>query len=166
MSAATFAIDRCLPQRVELPATVDELARCAASAHAAGLAIIPVGNGTQLHIGRPPARYDLALSTRQLNHVLAHEAADMTVTVEAGVTVAALNAALAPARQRLPLDPPHPEHTTIGALIATDASGPLRLSNGKVRDLLIGITVGSMTRMLRHGPHRKRPRKAKARPAI
>src|SRR6185295_8889062 len=36
---------------------------------------------------------------------------------------------------------PHPEYTTIGALIATDASGPLRLSQGKVRDLLIGITA-------------------------
>jgi glycolate oxidase FAD binding subunit len=141
MSAAAFAIDGCAPQRVEVPATIDELARCAAAAHAANLAVIPVGNGTQLHIGRPPERYDLALSTQRLDRVLAHAAADMTVTVEAGGTLAVLNAALAPAGQRLPLDPPHPEHTTIGALIATDASGPLRLSHGKVRDLLIGITV-------------------------
>ena len=75
----------------------------------------------------------------------------MTATVEAGITLAALNATLARAGQRLPLDPPHPERTTIGALIATDASGPLRLSHGKVRDLLIGITVVLADGTLVHG---------------
>ena len=95
----------------------------------------------ELGCGNLLQRYDVALSTRRLARILAHEAADMTVTVEAGATLAAVNAALEPARQRLPLDPPHPEHTTIGAAIATDASGPLRLSQGKVRDLLIGIKV-------------------------
>jgi glycolate oxidase FAD binding subunit len=151
MSAAAFAIDGCTPQRIECPESVAELARCAASAHAANLAVIPVGNGTQLHIGRRPSRYDLALSTQRLTRILAHEAADMTVTVEAGVTLADLNAALAPAKQRLPLDPPHPERTTIGALIASDACGPLRLSHGKVRDLLIGITVVLADGTLAHG---------------
>jgi len=75
----------------------------------------------------------------------------MTVTVEAGISLADLNAALAPAGQRLPLDPPHPERTTVGALIATDACGPLRLSHGKVRDLLIGITGVLADGTLAHG---------------
>jgi glycolate oxidase FAD binding subunit len=136
-----FTVDGVAPQCVLFPATIDDLARCTATADAAGLAVIPVGNCTQLGVGRVPRQYDVALSTRRLRRILAHEAADMTVTVEAGLTVAELNTVLAAAGQRLPLDPPHPEHTTIGALIACDASGPLRLSQGKVRDLLIGITV-------------------------
>jgi glycolate oxidase FAD binding subunit len=103
--------------------------------------VMPVGNGTQLGCGNLPERYDVALSTRRLARILAHEAADMTVTVEAGATLAEVNAALEAARQHLPLDPPQPEHTTIGAAIATDASGPLRLSQGKVRDQLIGVKV-------------------------
>jgi glycolate oxidase FAD binding subunit len=140
-TARAYAVDDRTPRCVVFPATVDELSRCAAAADQAGLAIIPVGNGTQLGIGRPPRQYDVALSTQRLRRVVAHEAADMTVTVQAGVTLVALNEVLATAAQRLPLDPPHPERTTIGALIATDASGPLRLSQGKVRDLLIGITV-------------------------
>ncbi len=151
LAAAAYAIDGHTPQRVEFPATVDELARCTAAAHATDLAVIPVGNGTQLGIGRAPTRYDIALSLRRMNRILAHEAADMTATVEAGVTLAELNAALASAGQRLPLDPPHPEPTTIGALIATDASGPLRLSQGKVRDLLIGITVVLADGTIVHG---------------
>ena len=150
-ASGAFAVDGRTPQDVAFPATIDEVARCAAAAHAADLAVIPVGNGTQLHIGRPPRRYDLALSTQRLNRILAHEAADMTVTVEAGITLAQLNTALATAGQRLPIDPPHPERTTIGALIATDASGPLRLSQGKVRDLLIGITVVLADGTLVHG---------------
>jgi glycolate oxidase FAD binding subunit len=147
----TFAVDGYAPRSVVVPATLDEMTGCVAAAHAADHAVIPVGNGTQLHVGRPPARYDVAVSTRRLNRILAHEAADMTATVEAGITLGELNAALAPAGQRLPLDPPHPERTTIGALIATDASGPLRLSHGKVRDLLIGITVVLADGTLAHG---------------
>ena len=136
-----FVVDDRRPEYVLFPANVRQLSRCLAAADEADLAVIPVGNGTQLGIGRVPQRYDIALSTQKLRRIVAHEAADMTVTVEAGATLAELNAALALAGQRLPLDPPHPERTTIGALIATDVSGPLRLSQGKVRDLLIGITV-------------------------
>ena len=138
-TVGAFAIDGLRPQCVLFPATVADLGRCVAAADQAGLAVMPVGNGTQLGCGNPPQRYDVALSTRRLARILAHEAADMTVTVEAGATLAEVNAALEPARQHLPLDPPQPERTTIGAAIAADASGPLRLSQGKVRDLLIGV---------------------------
>lgn len=136
-----FAIDEQPPQCVLFPNSVADVSACVRAGSEAGLAIIPVGNGTKLGIGRVPHRYDVALSTRRLRRLLRHEAADMTVSVEAGGSLAELNAALAAAGQRLPLDPPDPEHTSIGALIATDAAGPLRLSQGKVRDLLIGIKV-------------------------
>ncbi len=136
-----FEVDGLTPQCVLFPATVDELQQCVAAAAQTGLAVIPAGNGTQLGVGRVPRRYDIALSMRRLRCIRAHEAADMTVTVEAGLTVADINAALAGAGQRLPVDPPRPEHVTVGGLIASDACGPLRLSQGKVRDLLIGITV-------------------------
>src|SRR5260370_33767830 len=46
---------------------------------------------------------------------------------------------MAAARQRLPLDPCDPGRTTLGALIGASHSGPLRLSEGTSRDLLIGI---------------------------
>jgi len=137
--ACAFTVDGVTPSCVVSPATVDELCRCVAAIAEADGALIPVGMGSRLTVGRPPRRYDVALSTRRLRQVLAHEAADMTVSVEAGVTLAELNALLGQSGQHLPLDPPHPERTTIGGLIAADASGPLRVSHGKVRDLLIGI---------------------------
>ena len=103
--------------------------------------MVAAGSATQLGSGRVPARYDLAVSTRRCDALIAHEAADLTVTVAAGMTLAALNRQLAVAGQHLPLDPPRTGEATIGAIVATDACGPQRYSHGKVRDLLIGIRV-------------------------
>jgi glycolate oxidase FAD binding subunit len=135
------AIAGQIPACTVLPANVDQVSEVMAFAHQRRLAVIPCGNGTHLHVGSPPARYDLALSMQRLDRVVAHEAADMTVTAEAGLTVTALNETLARARQWLPLDPPAAERVTLGGLIAADLNGPLRLSHGKVRDLLLGVTV-------------------------
>src|SRR5438552_18510872 len=77
----------------------------------------------------------------RLTRVVDHKAADMTVTVEAGCPLAALGAALGSAGQWLSLDPPRPEETTVGGLVAANLSGPLRASQGGVRDLLIGLRV-------------------------
>lgn len=137
--AARFAIHDQRPGAVCFPKDIDALSRCVAVAAAADLAIVPVGNGTQLGMGGVPRRYDVAVSTRRMCRIVAHEAADMTVTVEAGATLVELDAALAQGAQFLPLDPPRPHDATVGALIATDASGPLRMSCGRVRDLLIGV---------------------------
>jgi glycolate oxidase FAD binding subunit len=76
-----------------------------------------------------------------LDRVVEHTPEDMTVTVEAGRTLSALQATLARHRQWLPLDPPRPEQLTISELINANASGPRRFGCGTVRDFLIGITV-------------------------
>ncbi len=81
--------------------------------------------------------YDLSW----LNRVLAHIPEDMTVTVEAGATLAALQTQLATRGQWLPIDPPTPNTLSIGALLATNASGPRRFGFGTIRDHLIGIKV-------------------------
>lgn len=134
-----FTIDGQRPAAVCTPANIDELSRCVAAAADANLAVVPVGSGAQLGIGRSPRRYDVAMCTRRMSKIIAHEAADMTATVEAGVALEELNTELASAAQFLPLDPPRSRDMTVGGLIATDASGPLRSAYGKVRDLLIGV---------------------------
>src|SRR5262249_13522274 len=88
----------------------------------------------------------------RLARVVAYEPKDLTITVEAGLSVGALNRALASARQRLPVDPCDPDATTVGALIAASHAGPLRLSEGSARDLLIGIRyVGHQGRIIHGG---------------
>jgi glycolate oxidase FAD binding subunit len=82
---------------------------------------------------------DVVLSTAGLNRVLEHEPGDLTAIVEAGIRLSELQAALAPHRQMLALDPPG--DPTIGACLAGDLSGPRRHRYGAMRDLVIGVTV-------------------------
>jgi len=76
-----------------------------------------------------------------LNRVLEYTPEDMTVTVEAGITLAALQTELAKHGQWLPIDPSRPERLTMGALLANNESGPRRFGYGTIREHLIGIKV-------------------------
>jgi glycolate oxidase FAD binding subunit len=78
---------------------------------------------------------------RRQNRVIEHAWADLTVTVEAGCTVAQLQRTLAEHGQRLAVDPLWPERATIGGILATNDSGVLRLRYGALRDLIIGVTL-------------------------
>jgi FAD/FMN-containing dehydrogenase len=77
----------------------------------------------------------------KLNRVLEHTPEDMTVTVEAGITLADLQKHVGQRRQWLAIDPPHPEVTTIGNIINANSSGPRRFGCGTIRDYLIGLTA-------------------------
>jgi glycolate oxidase FAD binding subunit len=79
------------------------------------------------------------LTTGGLDRILEHEAGDLTCTVEAGIRLSALQAALGEAGQRLALDPPG--DPTIGACLAANLSGPLRHRFGAPRDLVLGVTL-------------------------
>jgi glycolate oxidase FAD binding subunit len=79
------------------------------------------------------------LTTDALDRILEHEAGDLTCTVEAGIRLSTLQAALATEGQRLALDPPG--DPTIGACLAENLSGPLRHRFGAPRDLVLGVTL-------------------------
>ncbi|HWO72440.1 MAG TPA: FAD-binding oxidoreductase, partial [Dehalococcoidia bacterium] len=139
--AQSRAIDGVAPAlqvRARTPAETAAALRLAAEHDAA---VVPWGGGTQMGLGMPPERYDLALDLTGLNRVVEYEPADLTVTVEAGIRLADLQQALAERRQWLPLDPPLPLEATIGGILATNASGPARYRHGTARDLVIGMTV-------------------------
>jgi glycolate oxidase FAD binding subunit len=126
---------------VEKPSTAEELARRLHEAAEGGLAVVPVGGGKAAGMGGPPLRCDVELHTTGLDRVLEHSQADMVVSVEAGITLEALQAELAKAGQFLPLDPFNSPGHTIGGLLATGWTGPLRQRFGSARDFLIGIRV-------------------------
>ena len=120
-----FAIDGREPQEVACPESVEQVAEVLRVACERHLAVAPVGHGAFLHLGGSPRRYDLALSLQRLDRIVDYQPADMTVTVEAGMTLTRLQEVLGEHGQWLPIDPPVPEQVTIGGLIAANLSGVL-----------------------------------------
>ena len=82
-----------------------------------------------------------SIELKSRTRVLELTPADMTVTVESGVTLAALQTELARHRQWLPVDPPNAGTLTIHDLLARDLSGPRRFGYGTIREHLIGMKV-------------------------
>jgi glycolate oxidase FAD binding subunit len=140
-ACAAYAVQGVAPGCVVAPGSKEELASVLRVAEDLRAAVVPWGGGTQQNIGAPPERVDLVVRTERLSRVLIHEPFDLTISVEAGMTIGALRDHLAQHGQMLPVDPPLPARATIGGLIATAADGPRRLGYGTLRDLLIGIAV-------------------------
>jgi glycolate oxidase FAD binding subunit len=130
---------------VAIPETTEQLAQVVAACNAAGMPVVPWGGGTHQSWGGAPPTPFVAVQTTRLNRVLDYTPDDLTISVEAGMTLAALDATLAANGQMLPLDAPLPERSTIGGMLATAADGPRRLAYGTARDLLIGIRVVEAT---------------------
>jgi len=129
------------PLVVAGPTSAEALAALLAFADGEGLAVLPRGGGTQMSVGFPPNRGDILLSLAALNHIIEHAPHDQTVTVEAGLPLAALQEHLAQTGQWLALDPPLRPGATVGGLIATAVAGPRRLRYGGVRDQILGVRV-------------------------
>jgi glycolate oxidase FAD binding subunit len=126
---------------VAFPRSLEELSEMLKFAARERLSVIPAGAGTWLEMGNNPVRAHLAVSTSRLNRVVEYEPADLTATLEAGVTLAEFNRAAAEHRQFIPLDPFGDERATIGAIVSTASSGPLRAACGTPRDWVIGMRV-------------------------
>ena len=134
-----YAVDGLTPRFVAVPASVEQVAATLAAASERAAAVIPWGGGRHMALGNVPARYDIALRTTRLDRLLEYEPADLTVTVEAGVTMGRLQALLAEHGQFLPID--SPADATVGGVLAAGVSGPSRHAYGLPRDWLLGCRV-------------------------
>jgi len=123
------------------PASVAELCELVLGAAAEGQAIYPLGGQTMLHLGLAPSKPGIAVDLRRLEQVIDYPARDMTVTVQAGITIAKLQSLLKAENQQLPIDVPLPERATLGGALAVNSSGPRRYGYGTLRDYVIGISV-------------------------
>jgi glycolate oxidase FAD binding subunit len=137
----TYCVDGQEPKWVVFPRSVEQVSWILKTASEHSLAVIAAGNGSFLHLGAPPKGYDVALSLRYLDRIVDYQPTDMTVTVEGGLVLSRLQEVLRQHGQWLPLDPPLAERATMGGIIAANLSGPARLSQGTVRDFLIGLKV-------------------------
>src|SRR5438105_7157106 len=141
MVEGSCLIDGFGPLPLVHPDTVQELGDLVRAARAEGGAIYPIGGQTMLGLGTPPSAHGRAVDLRGLHQVIDFPARDMTVTVQAGITVEQLRKVLAQENLRLPLDIPQAERATLGGALAANVSGSRRYGFGTARDYVIGISA-------------------------
>lgn len=142
-SCAALGVDGQVPRYVVYPPSAEQVAavlRCAAEHD---LAVIPCRNATKLGVGNPPRRYDVALSLKEMNRVWHYEPADLTVTAEPGLKLGDFQHFVSRQGLWLPLDPPGGGRASLGGIVATNASGPLRLHYGAPRDMVLGMKIAT-----------------------
>jgi glycolate oxidase FAD binding subunit len=123
------------------PATVGDVGDLVRQAAVGGQAIYPVGGKTQWELGLSPSKPGALLDIRRLDQVIDYPARDMTITVQAGMTIARLQEVLTAEKQRLPIDVPDADRATVGGTLAANVSGPRRYGFGTLRDYVIGISA-------------------------
>ena len=133
-----YDVDGVPPSAVVQLRDADEVAAVLRLAGSQGLTVVPRGGGTAIEQGNPPKRMDLVLDLTRMDRLIEHRPQDLTVTVEAGLTVGALQRELAAHGQMLALDPPLAARATVGGVLAANSWGPRRHRYGTARDLLIG----------------------------
>ena len=133
------------------PASIEEISELVRKCEIDRIALAPFGAGRTLSELRSRP-VDLGISLKRLARVVAYEPEDMTIVATAGLTLDEVNRLCGERRQRLCVDPRNPALSTLGAIIGAAQAGPLRHSEGLVRDLLIGIQfVGHQGRVVRAG---------------
>ena len=120
------------------PATADGLRRACQLAGDMGWHIRVEGNGSWLP---PDAPADIIISTRGLRGTVHASASDQVATVSAGVPFNDLRVHLAKEGMWLAVDPPGEPDRTIGSIVATATSGPLRTRYGHIKDHVLGCSV-------------------------
>lgn len=130
-------------QAVIRPATTQELAAVVKLCAEAGVPLVPQGGNTSMVGGAVPSddNTQLVISTARLNHIRDLDTADMTLTIEAGVTLKAAQMAAAEAGCLLPLSISSEGTAQIGGVLAVNAGGNNTVRYGNARDMVLGLEV-------------------------
>lgn len=125
------------------PATTEEVSAIMRIAHETGTAIVPQGGNTGLVGGQMPDETgdEIILSLTRMNRIRALDADNNTASVDAGVTLAAAQAAAEEAGRLFPLSLASEGSCQIGGNLSTNAGGTAVLRYGNARDLVLGLEV-------------------------
>ena len=123
-----------------MPKNTDEVAAVVKACAAAGVPVVPQGGNTGAGAGGVP-HGEVLLSLKRMNRIREVDAADYTMTVEAGVILAEVQVAALEAGRFFPLSIGSEGSCTIGGNVSTNAGGTAVLRFGNMRDLVLGLEV-------------------------
>ncbi|MEO8715221.1 MAG: FAD-binding oxidoreductase [Acetobacteraceae bacterium] len=125
------------------PASTEETAAVMALCAETNTPVVPQGGNTSMVGGATPSEdgREIVLSLARLNRVRGIDAADLTMTVEAGITLKAAQVAATDSGCLLPLSISSEGSAQIGGVLSTNAGGNNTVRYGNARDLVLGLEV-------------------------
>ena len=128
---------------VARPDSVEKVAAVLSICRAERVGIVPHGGNTSYCGGATPdeSGTQLVLSLARLNRVRATDAAGYSMTLDAGCTLAAAQAAARGAGRLFPLSLGSEDSCQIGGNLSTNAGGTAVLRYGMMRELVLGLEV-------------------------
>ena len=135
------------------PASTEQVAAVVRACAAHGATIVPQGGNTGLAVGSVPdeSGTQVLLSLRRMDKVRAIDAANLTLTVDAGCILQNVQTAAADAGFLFPLSLAAEGSCTIGGNLATNAGGTQVVRYGNARELCLGLEVVTAQGDIWHG---------------
>ncbi|MGK0200445.1 MAG: glycolate oxidase, partial [Yoonia sp.] len=130
-----------LPGCVIFARNRDDVAAVLKIANETGTALVTRGSGTGLSGGSLPTRDCIVLCTARMDNILEIDAANLTMTVEPGVTTLKIAEAATKAGLFYPPDPGSMKISTIGGNVAENSGGLRGLKYGITRNYVMGLEV-------------------------
>jgi glycolate oxidase FAD binding subunit len=146
------AVNGVLPQRVVRVRSLEEVVEVVGLAAEYREPLVVRGGGTLLSIGNAPRELATVLAMDGMDRLLSYSPEDMVVTIQAGMSLSALDEELAQAGQCIAIEAPDPGTATIGGLSAANFNTGVAYGFGYPRDQILGLTVvDGNARVLRVG---------------
>jgi FAD/FMN-containing dehydrogenase len=125
------------------PGSAAEVVQVVKACAAAGVSIVPQGGNTGLVVGSTPdeSGTQVVLSLQRMNRVREIDGANLTITVEAGCILQAVQEASEAQGFLFPLSLAAEGSCTIGGNLSTNAGGTQVVRYGNARDLCLGLEV-------------------------
>ncbi|MFB6139629.1 MAG: FAD-binding oxidoreductase, partial [Halosimplex sp.] len=135
----THPEDEVRPDAVVWPTTTEEVSAVLAAAHERGIPVTPYAAGTGLEGNATPTHEGISLDTTRMNDVLEIRPDDLQIDVEPGVLGSAVDEAAAEHGLTFPPLPSSGDISTVGGMVATDASGMQAVKYGVVGDWVLEL---------------------------
>lgn len=170
-SLKAYAVDGIAPKLVAQPDTLTQAAEVIKLANQTKTPLAILGGGSLSDLGGRVQAADVVLSTRRLDKIIDMDVENLTVTAQAGVRIGDLQDLVGGLENRcffpvdsslksaadymcssreykgayVPLDPPLAKMATMGGIVASGVTGPMRMRHGLPRDLVLGVRFVSPT---------------------
>ncbi|WP_297211392.1 MULTISPECIES: FAD-binding oxidoreductase [Thermodesulfovibrio] len=138
---ATPGIPREIPGVVVFPENTKQIQELIFLARQTKTPIYPRGAGTCLSGGPVPLSKGVVVSFQKMNKIIEIDPDNLTATVQPGVVVADLNAAVSKYGLLYPPDPGSMATSTIGGNVAENAGGLRGLKYGVTKHYIMGMEV-------------------------